>query len=152
MTDTPDILAGLVRPLEWGEPVIAKSFRNKTWLADADYHLSKEIDGTFTLWCGTYAKPVSHPTLEAAQAAANADHAARVLASIDADKLRALVDLLGKAFAMINQGFAAGVEEREGGSGRRQGKILDKIRAYETDVRAALAALQEPGPTAPRQE
>jgi len=64
---------------------------------------------------------------------------------VRADKLRALVELLGKAPAMINRGFAAGTEEREGGSARRQGQILDITRAYEAEVRAALAALTEKG-------
>jgi hypothetical protein len=89
MTDT-DILAGLVRPLVWKPSTI--NFRpGECFHADANtrlapYAVHKKHDGW---WLNSDQQ--THPTLEAAQAAANADHAARVLASLDTDKLRALV-------------------------------------------------------------
>ena len=55
----------------------------------------------------------------------------------------ALATLLAQAPSMINTGFAAGAEEREGGSDRRQGKLMDKTRAYEAAVSAALAAFRK---------
>ena len=46
--------------------------------------------------------------------------------------------LLKVALKAVNWSFSAGVEEREGGSARRQGKLLDQIRPFETDARAFL--------------
>ena len=62
---------------------------------------------------------------------------------VRADLADALAEALRAAPGMINRGFAAGVEEREGGSVRRQGKILDKTREYEREIASLLAAYEE---------
>ena len=65
----------------------------------------------------------------------------------DEARLNALVELLRKAPGMINRGFAAGMEECEGGSARRQDKIMHEVRAYKQEVANALGALQKKDPT-----
>jgi hypothetical protein len=133
MTDTPDILAGLVRPLIWRDAKVSDRWPRKAAHSPfGDYEALQWSDGSFG---GSI--PADDPdnpnveftaeTLEAAQAAAQADHAARVLAEIDVDKLRALVDALWIALAVM--------EAVDGENDCSRG----------TDaVEAALAALQEP--------
>jgi len=148
MTDT-DILAGLVKPLEW------LAFSDGTY---HDQHCQYELETDGGFWgvtrgvIGGSSYVADCDTLEAAQAAANADHAARILASIDTDKLRALVNLLTEARADLAD--YVGHEWPE----ETRAKYPDINRRYRRDmdlcwrIDAALAAIQEPGPTAPRQE
>jgi hypothetical protein len=90
MIDT-DILAGLVKPLVWT--------RKSDWHYVADNPFGEcwvkhyiTMNGLWTLYGpGHYGPGNNYPTLEAAQAAANADHAARVITVLDTDKLMALV-------------------------------------------------------------
>ena len=57
-------------------------------------------------------------------------------------QLAEALGLLKVALKAVNWSFSAGTEEREGGSGRRQGKLLDQIRPFETDARAFLASIE----------
>lgn len=41
----------------------------------------------------------------------------------------------------LNASFGAGTEEREGGSGSRQGKQLDYVRQFETKANATLSRI-----------
>jgi hypothetical protein len=50
----------------------------------------------------------------------------------------ALDALAMKARNATNNAFAAGTEEREGGSGRRQGKMMDQYEAWHKELSAAL--------------
>jgi len=85
MTDT-DILAGLVRPLVWVEtaPGLCQS---DVFMIDTKC-LGKN-GGVLLIY---HYHHWEYSTLEAAQAAANAYHVDRVLASIYTDKLRTLVE------------------------------------------------------------
>ena len=52
--------------------------------------------------------------------------------------------LLKVALKAVNWSFSAGIiEEREWGSARKQKKLLDQIRPFETDARAFLARHQK---------
>jgi len=53
---------------------------------------------------------------------------------------RDLAEALEGADSAINKSFAAGSEEREGGSARRQGKLGDQIQDWQSKKDAALAA------------
>ena len=73
---------------------------------------------------------------------------ARILAAeAEHDALRAelaeAVELISVSLKAVNWSFAAGSEERENGSARRQGKLLDQIRPFETDARAIIARHQK---------
>jgi hypothetical protein len=59
-------------------------------------------------------------------------------------KVRALLEAAGKARQIANGAFVAGMEERENGSARRQGKLIDQYNAKIAAIDAALAAMQEP--------
>ena len=76
-----------------------------------------------------------------------ADHAARVLASIDVDKLRALVEAVGPCVKMLKALVAESGRSVEWGEedAFRMGEWFEKdeLEAIE-NARAALAALQEP--------
>jgi hypothetical protein len=86
MTDTPDILAGLVKPLVWTE-VSQGLYQSDVFMIDTK---CRGKNGSVVLFYQPHLW--EYPTLEAAQAAANAAHADRVIASIYTDKLRALVE------------------------------------------------------------
>jgi hypothetical protein len=88
MTDTPDILAGLVKPLQFtdesGDGVLTSRETGEL------YRLFPQTGGNF--WAPKL--PIgenSDPDVSVLMDRLNRRHAARVLASIDADKLRALV-------------------------------------------------------------
>jgi hypothetical protein len=116
MTDTPDILTGLVRPLVWRE-------RSRGIWISGDYSVWHEWLGSGMYFAGVKPKGSREArigdgfkSLEAAQAAANADHVAKAAQIVDADKLRALVgaaldaraDIAG---AMISLGLPASMSE-----------------------------------------
>jgi hypothetical protein len=127
MTDTPDILRGIVKPLAWH----GLGTQHIAYTCVGDYH----ITGFGGEWYWSYDEDEPNLrgdralSLEAAQAAANADHAARVLASIDADKLRAVVEACHHV-SLIEQDNST--------------PARIKIREAARYCRAALAALREP--------
>lgn len=53
-----------------------------------------------------------------------------------------VVECLKKISGALNDAFAAGTEEREGGSGHRQGKLMDRYEAVREEARALLAKLE----------
>lgn len=57
-----------------------------------------------------------------------------------AERLAGLAD---NARSMVNRAFGAGMEEREGGSWKRQQQASDKYEAWLAEVDAALAAYRE---------
>lgn len=57
-----------------------------------------------------------------------------------AERIEALEAVLGRIPGALNSAFAAGIEEREGGSERRQLKALEIVEALRADARAALEA------------
>lgn len=61
---------------------------------------------------------------------------------IHADEVREVVAMVDGA---MNCAFAAGVEEREGGSARRQEKALEKVEACRSAARALLSKLPPNG-------
>lgn len=61
---------------------------------------------------------------------------------IHADEVREVLAMVGNA---LNAAFAAGMEEREGGSGSRQGKELEKVETCRKAARALLAKLPPNG-------
>ena len=92
-------LSRLVKPLEWVvfDDRLAKA---QAWL-QANYLIQRWSDGRYEL-CASYPGYGSsvdgadrfHHTMEAAQAAANADYAARVMAAIDTALIAELVGAL----------------------------------------------------------
>ena len=58
-------------------------------------------------------------------------------------KLKGAKELLSVALKAVNWSFSAGTEEREGGSARRQGKELDRVREFEDNARAFLASMEK---------
>jgi len=96
--DNPDILAGLVRPLVWSLP-IPKQNSTEHLSVCGRYKVIEWYDGSgHVLSFHRFGRPTRIDADTSAaegfaklQAAANADHAAHVLAAIDADKLRAMV-------------------------------------------------------------
>ena len=75
---------------------------------------------------------VDHP--DARRIARVPDMEAALLA---ADKLAALAE---KSRPMTNRAFGAGIEEREGGSARRQGQLIEQYEGWLRDIDAALLA------------
>jgi len=136
MTDT--IIAGLVKPLEW-----------------KDYSAPHRAIYSATPPCGIYritqrhfpemhytvetptGMSISESTLKDAQDAAQAYHAARVLASLHTDKLRALVEALTDARDMLTGCTFQTM--------RINGRYIDRDETV-ANADAALAALQEPEP------
>jgi hypothetical protein len=56
-----------------------------------------------------------------------------------------LAEAARKVRAISNRAFAAGTEEREGGSGRRQGKFIDEYEALISAIEEALATYRATG-------
>jgi len=71
-----------------------------------------------------------------------ATSAARIIAAIDAPDVAELVEALRKVPSALNRAFAAGMEEREGGSARRQAKELEHVEALRAEIRAILAKIE----------
>jgi len=149
MTDT--ILAGLVKPLEW------RKTGDVWWRASSEialYLLTEyrgKQSGSFKLECNEFVLSQYHDTLEAAQAAANADHAARILASIDINKLRALVDAslpTAEHLAYVLWKHDAERAAPNVAKQRTRAAFADQLPATRQHwmgfASAALAALQEP--------
>jgi hypothetical protein len=105
----PQALAGIVKPLEWDQ-----RHGQHSWFADADtgiYRVVAPNGGSYWMWyrysnwpqsgvilgCDGLTFQSAFPTREAAQAAAQADYAARILAAIDTDRIAALVEAATKA-------------------------------------------------------
>jgi len=130
MTDT--ILAGLVKPLVWSDYETDEGIKGKRCSTGIGMCLCL-TSGWFLVGQSGWKKA---PNIEAAQAAAQANYAARVLASIDADKLRALVEA-GNWLSVCAQ--------TTGGTAGRDDELVAAVARW-------TAALQEPGPTSSRQE
>lgn len=54
------------------------------------------------------------------------------------DREARLVEIVRRIPNALNQAFAAGMEEREGGSARRQAKCMEPVEALRADASAAL--------------
>lgn len=52
------------------------------------------------------------------------------------------VEVLRRVSSCLNHAFAAGTEERENGSARRQAKAMEHVEALRADARAFLAKLE----------
>lgn len=106
MMDNAAIVKALVKPLVWHEQTRAKGFITGQWWAEAmsgAYLISvytTENDGCL-LSLGHFMREADtrHPTLAAAQAAAEADYQARIAAALHIDKIAALVDVLSEPVA-----------------------------------------------------
>jgi len=132
MTDN-DILAGLVKPLVWSDYETDEGTKGKRCSTGIGMCLCLP-SGWFLVGQSGWKKA---PNIEAAQAAAGADHAARVLASLHTDKLRALVEALTDGRDML-----AGCTFQ---TMRINSQYIDRDETI-ANADAALAALQEPGP------
>jgi hypothetical protein len=80
MTPTELAERGLrVKPLEWAKTIYG--------FTCGEYETLELQDGTFNAYWSLYDHPIldlgTHPTLEAAKAAAEADHAARIAAQVE---------------------------------------------------------------------
>ena len=70
--------------------------------------------------------------------------AARILADAEViEAARELATLLERVPSALNGAFSAGVEEREGGSARRQDKYLQGPESLRREIPAALTAFKE---------
>jgi hypothetical protein len=85
-------LSRLVKPLEWGYAGVAQTdFNGMSFMA----YCVEDAAPPFFVACGPSGQlGRKHPDLAAAQAAANADHAARVLASLNTAMIEELVGAL----------------------------------------------------------
>lgn len=93
MSDTPDILRALVKPLEWKKSERGARFEETTCGGYVIFY--RHGGGSCLSWgatCETVSEFEADYLGRKAKAAAEADHAARVLAALDTDKLTALVE------------------------------------------------------------
>ena len=77
------------------------------------------------------------PTLLSLAAERDALRARAEAAEAERDRLRTL---LRRVPASLNAAFAAGTEERENGSARRQRKLMEHVEALRVEIRAVLTA------------
>ena len=102
MTDHP--LAGLVMPLEWKHETAVDDlgFGENDGAAGIGgyYTIEYQDGGHFCLWRPEAITGRRYPTLAEAQAAAQADYTARILAALDVEKIEALVGALERIAAM----------------------------------------------------
>jgi hypothetical protein len=140
-------LTRLVKPLEWvnlggGYPHKWEDASGIYRVYDSGKNWSQDRYSPTSLY-GVIGRLGQFPDLESAQAAANADNAARVLAAIDTDAISGLFSRLNTALAALaavdDDAIAELVE-----AAKEVGRISDRDHAAWHRLAAALAKLKGP--------